>query len=207
MGVTEKLTGGARVADVGCGHGHSTVLMAKAYPASRFWGFDVHQGSIAAARQVAQDAGVDDRVAFEVLKADNYPQNDYDLICFFDCLHDMGRPIDAARHAAGAMADDGTLMLVEPFAGDRVNINPIGRLYYAAIDHAVLCPCHLGEGHPRPRRSGRTTAARRGVAIGGARFRALGSPNALQFDHRGASIMTRHSEAKGAFLSAAAGRD
>jgi SAM-dependent methyltransferase len=141
-GVTEKLTRGANVADVGCGHGHSTVLMAEAYPTSRFWGFDVHEDSIAAARQVARDAGVDDRVTFEVAKADGYPRNDYDLICFFDCLHDMGRPTDAARHAAGALADDGTLMLVEPFAGDRVedNINPIGRLYYAAS--TTLCCAH-----------------------------------------------------------------
>ncbi len=141
-GVIGKLESGARVADVGCGHGHSTILMAKAYPASRFWGFDVHDASIAEARELARHAGVDDRVTFEVAKADGYPRNDYDLICFFDCLHDMGRPVDAARHAAGAMAGDGTLMLVEPFAGDRVedNINPIGRLYYAAS--TTLCCAH-----------------------------------------------------------------
>jgi 2-polyprenyl-3-methyl-5-hydroxy-6-metoxy-1,4-benzoquinol methylase len=140
--VTEKLATGARVADVGCGHGHSTVLMAKAYPNSRFWGFDVHEDSVAAARKVAQEAGVDDRVTFEVAKADGYPQNRYDLICFFDCLHDMGRPVDAARHAANSMADDGTLMLVEPYSGDRLeeNINPIGRLYYAAS--TTLCCAH-----------------------------------------------------------------
>jgi 2-polyprenyl-3-methyl-5-hydroxy-6-metoxy-1,4-benzoquinol methylase len=141
-GVTDKLARGARVADVGCGHGHSTVLMAKAYPESRFWGFDVHEGSIVAAQQVARDAGVGDRVTFEVARADDYTRNDYDLVCFFDCLHDMGRPIDAAKHAAEAMAKDGTLMLVEPFAGDSVvdNINPIGRLYYAAS--TTMCCAH-----------------------------------------------------------------
>jgi SAM-dependent methyltransferase len=141
-GVTEKLARGARIADVGCGHGHSTVLMAKAYPNSRFWGFDVHDESIAAAREVARGAGVDDRVTFEVAKADDYAQNGYDLICFFDCLHDMGRPVDAARHAANSLAHDGALMLVEPYAGDRVedNMNPIGRLYYSAS--TTLCCAH-----------------------------------------------------------------
>src|SRR5690606_10970817 len=141
-GVTEKLEKGAMVADIGCGHGHSTVLMAKAFPKSRFWGFDVHEGSIAAARQIAREAGVDDRVTFEVAKSNTYPTTGYDLICFFDCLHDMGRPIDAVRHAVSALAKDGTLMLIEPFARDRVeeNINPIGRLYYAAS--TTMCCAH-----------------------------------------------------------------
>jgi SAM-dependent methyltransferase len=141
-GVRDKLSAGARVADVGCGHGHSTVLMARAFPNSRFWGFDVHEGSIAAARKVADEAGVADRVRFEVGAAHAYPRHRYDLICFFDCLHDMGRPVDAARHAADALAEDGTVMLVEPFAGDRVedNMNPVGRLYYAAS--TTLCCAH-----------------------------------------------------------------
>ena len=141
-GVTAKLEQGAKVADVGCGHGHSTVLMAKAFPKSQFCGFDVHEGSIAAARQVAREAGVEQRVSFEVARADDYANRGYDLICFFDCLHDMGRPVDAVRHAADAMAKDGTLMLIEPFASDRVedNINPIGRLYYSAS--TTMCCAH-----------------------------------------------------------------
>ncbi|MGE8941480.1 class I SAM-dependent methyltransferase [Leptospira interrogans] len=141
-GVTVKLAQGARVADVGCGHGHSTVLMAKAFPESHFWGFDVHEGSIATARQVAREAGVEDRVTFEVAEATTYAERGYDLICFFDCLHDMGRPVDAVRHAANALAREGTLMLIEPFAGDHVedNINPIGRLYYAAS--TTMCCAH-----------------------------------------------------------------
>ena len=146
-GVTEKLKVGAKVADVGCGHGHSTVLMAKAFPKSRFWGFDVHEGSIAAAQRIAREAGVHDRVSFEVAKADAYAKREYDLICFFDCLHDMGRPIDAVAHAANAVAKDGTLMLIEPFAGDRVedNINPIGRLYYSAS--TTMCCAHAISEH------------------------------------------------------------
>jgi len=140
-GVTAKLQAGARVADIGCGHGHSTVLMAQAYPNSRFWGFDVHAASIDAARRVAQEAGVGN-VCFEVAPADGYAAQGYDLICFFDCLHDMGRPVDAARHARTALAAEGTVMLIEPFAGDRVedNINPVGRLYYAAS--TTLCCAH-----------------------------------------------------------------
>jgi SAM-dependent methyltransferase len=141
-GVAEKLKRGIKVADVGCGHGHSTVLMAQAFPQSRFWGFDVHEDSIKAARKIAVAAGVADRVTFERADAKAYPKNDYDLICFFDCLHDMGRPVEAASHAAKALAKDGTVMLVEPFAGDRVedNIGPVGRLYYAAS--TTMCVAH-----------------------------------------------------------------
>lgn len=141
-GVMAKLEAGAKVADVGCGHGHSTVLMAKAFPNSRFWGFDTHEGSIEIARRVAQQAGVETRVTFEMAKADTYANRAYDPVCFFDCLHDMGRPVDAVRHAASTMARDGTIMLVEPYAGDRIeeNINPVGRLYYAGS--ATMCCAH-----------------------------------------------------------------
>lgn len=141
-GVTAKLQRGARVADVGCGHGHSTVIMAQAFPDSRFWGFDVHEGSIEAARRHAGQAGVADRVSFVQANAADYPAQDYDLICFFDCLHDMGHPDRALRHAADALAPEGTVMLVEPYAQDRVedNINPVGRLYYAAS--TTLCCAH-----------------------------------------------------------------
>jgi SAM-dependent methyltransferase len=141
-GVTAKLERGAKVADVGCGHGHSTVLMAQAYPKSKFWGFDGHEGSVESARATAKAAGVADRVTFEVTDAAGYTPRGYDLICFFDCLHDMGRPVEAAAHAHKALAKDGTVMLVEPFAGDKVedNINPVGRLYYAAS--TTLCIAH-----------------------------------------------------------------
>jgi len=141
-GATAKLARGARVADVGCGHGHSTVLMADAFPKSRFWGYDGHADSIAAARQVAADAGVADRVRFEQTDARSYAEKGFDLICFFDCLHDMGHPVAAAQHAREALAPGGTVMLVEPFAEDRVedNATPVGRLYYAAS--TTLCCAH-----------------------------------------------------------------
>ena len=138
-GVVEKLQRGARVADVGCGHGVSTRLMAQAFPNSRFYGFDYHEGSIEAARQATQQAGLGERVRFDVHSAKTYPAGNYDLVCFFDCLHDMGDPVGAIRHVRETMATDGTCMLVEPFAGDRLeeNLNPVGRIYYAAS--TVIC--------------------------------------------------------------------
>ena len=133
-GVVLKLEAGATVADVGCGHGASTVLMAQAYPRSRFVGFDYHAPSVATATQRAAAGGVADRATFFEATAKSYPGSDYDLICFFDCLHDMGDPVGAARHAHQALKGDGTVLLVEPFAGDRLeeNLNPLGRLFYAA---------------------------------------------------------------------------
>lgn len=133
-GVVPKLEAGATVADVGCGHGASTVIMAQAYPASRFFGFDYHEPSIETAKQRAADGGVADRVTFARATAKNYVGHDYDLICFFDCLHDMGDPVGAARHAYQALKPDGTVLLVEPFAGDQLqeNLNPVGRMFYAA---------------------------------------------------------------------------
>lgn len=133
-GVVPKLEAGATVADVGCGHGASTVIMAQAFPASRFFGFDFHAPSIDTARERAAEGGVADRVTFEVATAKEYPAGDYDLVCYFDCLHDMGDPVGAARHAHRSLAPDGAVLLVEPFAGDRLdeNVNPVGRLFYAA---------------------------------------------------------------------------
>jgi SAM-dependent methyltransferase len=131
-GVVEKLERGAKVADVGCGHGSSTILMAKAFPNSTFVGSDYHEGSIETARQRAEEAGVGDRVEFVHAPAASYPGDDYDLVTMFDCLHDMGDPVGAARHVRETLADDGTWMIVEPMAGDRVedNLNPVGRAYY-----------------------------------------------------------------------------
>jgi SAM-dependent methyltransferase len=145
-GLAERLTAGARVADVGCGHGASTLIMAQAYPASRFVGFDYHEGSIARARELARGAGLDDRVQFQVVAADAYPGEDYDLVCHFDCLHDMGDPAAAARHVCETLAPDGWWMVVEPYAGDGLeeNLNPVGRLFYAAS--TVLCtPASLSQ--------------------------------------------------------------
>ena len=145
-GVVEKLQRGAKVADVGCGHGASTILMAEAFPSSRFHGTDYHDGSIATARERAAAAGVADRVTFEAIPAASYSGEGYDLVTMFDCLHDMGDPAGAARHVRSTLAPDGSWMIVEPFAGDRVeeNLNPVGRVYYGAS--TLLCtPASLSQ--------------------------------------------------------------
>ena len=133
QGVREKLERGARVADVGCGKGASTLLMAKAFPNSRFFGFDYHDKSIEGARNSAKREGVADRVIFEMAKAKEYPGKDYDFVAVFDCLHDMGDPVGAAAHVRKSLAKDGTWMIVEPFANDdlKSNLNPVGRVYYS----------------------------------------------------------------------------
>lgn len=145
-GVEEKLKAGAKVADVGCGLGASTILMAQAYPNSTFMGFDYHDASIQMARQRAEAAGVTDRVRFEVARAKDYPGSDYDLVAFFDCLHDMGDPVGAASHVRNSLKPDGTWLIVEPFANDTFaeNHNPVGRIYYSAS--TLLCtPASLSQ--------------------------------------------------------------
>jgi SAM-dependent methyltransferase len=131
-GVVEKLERGGTVADIGCGHGSSTIIMAQSFPGSKFFGSDIHEGSIETARERAEEAGVADRVTFEASPASSYSGSDYDLVTTFDALHDMGDPVGAARHVRQSIADDGTWMIVEPMAGDRVedNLNPVGRAYY-----------------------------------------------------------------------------
>jgi SAM-dependent methyltransferase len=147
LGDTEaKLKTGAKVADVGCGLGTSTILMAQAYPKSSFVGFDYHDGSIKMAREAAAKAGVGDRVKFEIAKAKDYPGKGFEFVAFFDCLHDMGDPEGAAKHVKESMAPDGAWMIVEPFAHDKLedNLNPIGRVYYAAS--TMLCtPASLSQ--------------------------------------------------------------
>ncbi|MBI5106954.1 MAG: class I SAM-dependent methyltransferase [Solirubrobacterales bacterium] len=146
-GVVAQLEAGAKVADVGCGHGHSTILMAQAFPASTFVGYDTHEVSIAAAREHAEAAGVADRVTFAVASATSYEDDGFDLVCFFDCLHDLGDPVGAARHARSRLAPGGTVMLVEPFAGDAVqdNAGPVARLYYGAST-TICCAHAISEG-------------------------------------------------------------
>ncbi|HTS36881.1 MAG TPA: class I SAM-dependent methyltransferase [Candidatus Solibacter sp.] len=141
-GVQDKLLRGAKVADVGCGKGASSILMAKAFPKSHIFGFDYHEKSIEAARQAAAREGLGDRVKFEVAKAKEFPGEGYDFVAVFDCLHDMGDPVGAATHVRSALANDGSWMIVEPFANDDLkdNLNPVGRVYYSFS--TLLCtPC------------------------------------------------------------------
>jgi SAM-dependent methyltransferase len=145
-GVVDKLERGGSVADVGCGHGASTIVMAQAFPSSRFHGSDYHEGSIATARERAREAGVDDHVRFDTAPAAAYAGDGYDLVTMFDCLHDMGDPVGAARHVRSTLKPDGTWMIVEPAAGDRVedNLNPVGRAYYSFS--TLLCtPASLSQ--------------------------------------------------------------
>ena len=138
-GVEQKLRSGAKVADIGCGLGASTIIMALAYPKSTFHGFDYHARSIELARERAEQAGVSDRIVFETAPAKAIPPGKYDLVTYFDCLHDMGDPVGAAKAVRSSLADDGTWLLVEPFANDRLeeNLNPVGQIYYACS--TMLC--------------------------------------------------------------------
>jgi 2-polyprenyl-3-methyl-5-hydroxy-6-metoxy-1,4-benzoquinol methylase len=145
-GVIAKLKRGARVADVGCGHGISTALMAKAFPASEFIGYDFHPSSVEAATAHAAEKGISRNTKFEVATAKNYPGRDFDLVTFFDCLHDMGDPAGAAAHVRQSLKPNGSWMIVEPMAGDRLedNLNPVGRLYYGAST-MVCVPTSLAQ--------------------------------------------------------------
>ena len=145
-GMEEKLQAGAAVADVGCGHGASTILMAQAYPNSTFFGFDYHLPSIERAKAAATEAGVDGRITFEQATAKDFPAAGYDLVAMFDCLHDMGDPVGAGKHVKDSLADDGTWMIVEPFAHDclKDNLNPVGRVFYGAS--TMICtPASLSQ--------------------------------------------------------------
>jgi len=145
-GADAKLRAGGKVADIGCGYGASTIVMANAYPNSQFWGFDYYEPSIRHATEMAAKACVSDRVSFEVAAAKDYPGLDYDMVCHFDCLHDMGDPVGAARHARESLKNDGHWLLVEPFANDDVadNLNPIGRVFYS-VSTIVCTPASLSQ--------------------------------------------------------------
>lgn len=146
QGVEARLKAGARVADVGCGHGASTILMAQAYPASKFFGFDYHAPSIERAKAAAEEAGVGDRITFRQSPAAEFPAEGYDLVAMFDCLHDMGDPVGAGRHVRETLAPNGTWLIVEPFAHDNLkdNLNPVGRVYYGAS--TMICtPASLSQ--------------------------------------------------------------
>jgi SAM-dependent methyltransferase len=145
-GVETKLKAGANVADVGCGHGASTIVMAQAYPKSRFFGFDYHRPSLDRAATLAKEAGVGDRIAFEQATAKDFPANGYDLVAFFDCLHDMGDPVGAGRHVKQTLARDGVWMIIEPFAHDNLkdNLNTVGRVFYGTSTF-ICTPASLSQ--------------------------------------------------------------
>jgi len=173
-GVEARLSAGARVADVGCGHGASTVLMAQAYPNSAFTGSDYHSESIQQASKRAAEAGLGARVSFDVASAQTFTGGPYDLVTTFDCLHDMGDPLGAARHVRSQVADDGTWMIVEPFAGGSVtdNLNPVGRIYYSFS--TFLCvPNALSQdgGYSLGAQAGEEPIRRLATAAGFTRFR------------------------------------
>jgi SAM-dependent methyltransferase len=144
-GVKEKLERGASVADVGCGHGASTILLAKAFPKSEFFGFDYHEPSLVRARELARENGVADRITFRRASAKEF-SGAFDLVAFFDCLHDMGDPVGVATHVKSTLKSEGTWMIVEPFAGDRMadNLNPIGRIFYSASTQ-ICVPASLSQ--------------------------------------------------------------
>jgi SAM-dependent methyltransferase len=187
-GMKEKLERGAKVADVGCGCGASTILMALAYPKSKFYGYDYHAPSIERARQLAKEAGVARRITFEQASAKDYPARDYDMITFLDCLHDMGDPVGAGRHAYEALAEDGTWMIVEPFAHDELkdNLNPVGRIFYAAS--TMICtPASLSQevGLGLGAQAGETRLKRVAKDAGFSRFRrAAETPFNMVFEAR-----------------------
>lgn len=172
-GVEMKLHQGARVADIGCGHGASTILMAKTYPNSTFIGFDYHKPSIEWAKKEATKAGLEKNIKFEVASSTNFPGKDYDLVAFFDCLHDMGDPTGAVSHVRQSLKNDGTLLLVEPFAHDNLedNLNPIGRIFYAAST-MVCVPASLAHNGPALGAQAGESRLRKIVRAGGfTRFR------------------------------------
>jgi len=187
-GVENRLiNGGAKVADVGCGHGASTILMAKAYPKAKIMGFDSHKPSIEWARKQAEKEGLQN-IAFEVAKSTDYPGEDYDLVAFFDCFHDMGDPVGAARHVLQTLKNrDGTWMLVEPFANDKIedNLNPLGRLFYS-ISSVVCVPASLNENGPAlGAQAGEANIAETVKSAGFSRFRrATQTPFNLVFEAR-----------------------
>ncbi len=189
-GVEQQLEDGIAVADIGCGLGISTVLLAEAFPRSRFFGFDVHPESIHAAREKARAAGVGDRVTFEVATAAGYPGTDYGLVACFDALHDMGDPAGAARHVRETLAQDGAWMIVEPMAGDRVeeNLHPLGRLRYG-FSNLVCTPGSLSQDG----RAGLGTMAGEqqlsaAIRAGGFTQRAAGGRDAVQHGPGGAGL-------------------